>query len=86
MDLLEGVCRAELVDLMVDLVIDPRLVVVDRVVLDRLVHVLALQSVDHLDLVEGDHGAARGAAWDLGHLVRLQSDLYLRAAVRQGYI
>mmetsp|Transcript_8896 Transcript_8896/g.20960 ORF Transcript_8896/g.20960 Transcript_8896/m.20960 type:complete len:331 (+) Transcript_8896:65-1057(+) len=74
--LLEGVCRAELVDLVVDLVIDPRLVVVDRVVLDRLVHVLALQSVDHLDLVEGDHGAARGAAWDLGHLVRLQSDLY----------
>jgi len=75
-DLLEGVCRAELVNLVVDLVVYPCLVVVDGVVLDRLVHVLALQPVDHLDLVEGDHRAARGAARDLGHLVRLQSDLY----------
>ena len=76
--LLQRVLRAELVDLVVDLVVDPRLIVVGGVVLDRRVHVLGLQLVDHLDPLEGDHRAARRAARDVHHLVGLHRRLHRR--------
>ena len=50
-DLLQRVRRAELVDLVVDLVKDPKLVVVHAVVLDGVEGVRAIEPIDHFDLV-----------------------------------
>ena len=44
---------------MVNAIEDPRLVVVDTVLLDGVVGVLLLQQVHHLDLVKVDHGTTK---------------------------
>mmetsp|Transcript_138043 Transcript_138043/g.195365 ORF Transcript_138043/g.195365 Transcript_138043/m.195365 type:complete len:201 (-) Transcript_138043:57-659(-) len=72
---LEAVTGAELVDLVVDLVEDPRLVVVWAVELDGVVRLCGIQAVHHFNLVEVDDAATAGTAWDLSHCVCLESDL-----------
>jgi hypothetical protein len=52
------VLTAVLVDLVMDLVIDPDLVVLEGVVPHRHVHILLPQLVDHLDLVELKHDSS----------------------------
>jgi len=74
-DLAESVLGAELVDLVVDLVVDPRLIVVDRVVLDCGPGHVWLQSVDHLDFLEVDDDTALGAAGNAADSVSLNGDL-----------
>eukprot|EP00961_Rhodomonas_salina_P181674 2452520-Rhodomonas_salina.2 len=65
--------RAELVDLVVDFVEDPQLVVVGTVLLDRLHHVVLLQDVHHLDFVEADHHSTPRAARDRCDFICLRS-------------
>ena len=76
-DLVESVLGAELVDLVMDLVEDPGLVIVDGVVLDGLVGQVSLESIDHLYLIEVEHKASTGATGNVSDLVGLHCDLHL---------
>jgi len=62
---------------MVNFVKDPCFVVVDRVVLDRLMHELPLQSIHHFNVLEVDEDAAGSAAGDVRHFVRLNCHLHV---------
>ena len=78
-----GACTAErdpsnaLVDFVVNLVEYPGLVVVHRVVPDRLVHHGGAKPVDNFHLVEVNHHAARSAARNATDGVSLHRDLNL---------
>ena len=74
-DLAERVLGAELVDFVVNLVVDPGLVVVDGVVLDGGPGKVWLQAVDDFNLLEVDDDAALGTAGNIVYSVGLHSHL-----------
>lgn len=76
-DLLQGMLGAELIDLMMQLVGDPKLLVVLSIVEHCLVNCLLAQFVDHLHLVEVYQRAIGGAAGNVGDGVSLDADLHL---------
>lgn len=74
-DVLESVFTAELVDLMVNLIKNPRFVVVDGVVLDSFLGKLLFESVHHFDLLEHYVDSARGTARNVIYFVCLHGYL-----------
>ena len=83
-DLMQRVLRAELVDLVVNLVIDPRLVVVSRVVLHGLPSQLFLQPVYNLDLLEVDSNSTLCTARHISHGICLHRYLHSVVASDHG--
>jgi len=75
-DLVECVSRAELVDLVMNFVVDPSAVIVDRVVLDSVPYLVTTKSVHHLDFLEMDDDATLSSAWYVVDGIRLYSDLH----------
>lgn len=75
-DLLKRVDTAELVQLVVDLVEDERLVVVGCVVLHDIIHCMWDQEVHHLDPVEVDHHATACPTRYILHLICLECGLH----------
>lgn len=69
--------RTELIDLMMDLVGDPKPLVLLRVVEHSLIDVLFFEFVDHLYLVEVDQCAVGGAAGNAGDHIGLDAHLHL---------
>lgn len=65
----------ELIDLVVDLVVDPRLVIVDCVVLDSVPGQGLVQSIDHFDLFEVDDHATLSAARHIADSICLHCHL-----------
>ena len=61
---------------MVDLVVDPRLVVVHSVVLHCLPGVVGPEAIDHLDFGEVDDDTALGSAWNVRHGICLNCHLH----------
>ena len=78
--LVEGVLRAELIDLVVDLVVDPSLVVVYCVILYSLPSQFLLQTVHHFNLFELNDNTALSATRYTTDCVRL--DCHLNRVVR----
>jgi hypothetical protein len=76
-DLLQGVLGAELVDLVVQLVSDPELLIILSVVEHSVVDELLLQLVHHLDLVEVNQRSVGRSAGDAGDHVGLDAHLHL---------
>ena len=74
-DFLQRVATTELIDFVMDLVVDPGLVVVHRIILDDFVSGLRLQLVDDLDLVESNDRPTGGPTGNVGDLVGLNRDL-----------
>lgn len=72
---MEGGTRAELVDLMMNLIENPGLVVIDGVVLDCFVNQLFLQSVDHFNLVKINHDTTLSSTGDVRYSVSLDGCL-----------
>eukprot|EP00350_Pseudokeronopsis_sp_OXSARD2_P005258 CAMPEP_0170544962 /NCGR_PEP_ID=MMETSP0211-20121228/3527_1 /TAXON_ID=311385 /ORGANISM="Pseudokeronopsis sp., Strain OXSARD2" /LENGTH=229 /DNA_ID=CAMNT_0010848741 /DNA_START=239 /DNA_END=925 /DNA_ORIENTATION=- len=83
-DFLEGVFAAELIDFMVNFVEDPRLVIMDRVVLNRIMHQVLPQPVHYLDVVEVDDHTPTGPTRDVSHLVCLHRHLNILKGRQQG--
>eukprot|EP00051_Salpingoeca_urceolata_P022379 m.362861 g.362861 ORF g.362861 m.362861 type:complete len:428 (-) comp19963_c0_seq5:2578-3861(-) len=74
---LQGVRAAKLVHLVVNLIKDQRLIIIDPVLLDNVVHVFASENVDHLDAFKVDDNTSRCATRHIDNLVRLHGDLDL---------
>lgn len=69
--------RTELVDLMMQLVSYPELLIVLRVVKHSLIYMGLLQFVHHFHLIEVDQCSIRCPAWDVRHHIRLDADFHL---------
>jgi hypothetical protein len=82
---LECVLRAELIDLMMNLVIDPCLIIVYGVVLDGLVRQIFVQSIHHLYLVKVDEHSPGGTTWHIVYFISLHGDLHLFKGRDNGY-
>jgi hypothetical protein len=82
---LECVLRAELIDLMMNLVIDPCLIIVHRVVLDGLMRQIFVQSIHHLYLVKVDKHSPGGTTWHIVYFISLHGDLHLFKGRDNGY-
>ena len=68
---------AELVDLVMDLVVDPDVIVVDGVVPDGVHNHRPIELINDLDSVKVDHDTTGGPAGDVRHRIGLQSHLNL---------
>jgi hypothetical protein len=60
---------------LLNLIKNPSLIVVDRVVLDSFLRKMLLESVHNFDLLEHNVDSARSAAWNVINFVCLNSDL-----------
>ena len=74
-DLSQCVLRAELVYFVVNLVVDPGLIVADSVVLDGSPGFLFLEPVHHLNLLKGDHDTSLSSTGHVIDSVSLHTDL-----------
>jgi hypothetical protein len=79
------VCGAELVDLVVDLVENPSLIVSYGVVFDSFPSHFFSQAVYHFDLVEFDYSASTSATWYIVYFISLHCNLnfYIGSESRQ---
>ena len=75
-DLVQSVLRAKLVDLVMDLVIDPSLVVINCVVLDGLPGQLAVETIHNFNPFEVNDDTSLSTAWDIAHSICLHSHLH----------
>ena len=75
-DFMQSMRRTKLVDLVVNLVIDPGLIIVDRVVLDCLPGHIGLQPVHNLDFLEVNDHTALCAARNIAHRISLHRHLH----------
>ena len=72
----ESVLRAELVDFVMDLVIDPSLVVIDSVVLNGLPGQLSAQTIHHFNAFEVNDDTSLSSAGDIAHGICLHGHLH----------
>ena len=60
---------------MMQLVVDPSAIVVNRVIFDDGMGRMPMELIDHLDSIESNDGAPAGSTGDLRHLVSLNGNL-----------
>ena len=73
---MQGVLRAELVDFVMNLVIDPGLVVIHSVVLNGLPGQLCAQTINHFNALEVNDDTTLCTTWDIAHGICLHSHLH----------
>lgn len=83
---MQGGLGAELVDLVMNLVENPGLVIVDSVVLNSLVDKFLSQSVDYFNLVELDHDTALGSTRHVVDSVSLNGHLHRLVRSHEGHL
>ena len=75
-DLMQGVLWTELIDLMMNFVIDPGLVIVDCVILHCVPSQVFVETIDDLDSFEMDNYTALSSTRDITYCICLNSDLH----------
>mmetsp|Transcript_30293 Transcript_30293/g.34534 ORF Transcript_30293/g.34534 Transcript_30293/m.34534 type:complete len:255 (+) Transcript_30293:439-1203(+) len=84
--LLKGVSAAELVDFVVNLVVDPRLVVVNGIILYDGVRGVGTQLVHHLDIIESNDRPTTSPTRDIRYLVGLDRHLDCVVLCDEGHL